>query len=178
MKGIDKSRIIFVEGETECSLFQKLKARGTLHAKKVVKKNFWCDDIKKYSISIPNKSDLIVVFDTDAKHAPDRFIANINYLTSRKHSVFLLQQTSNFEEELAYACSISAKKLIQHFCKSKTSGVNDFKRDFISCNNQVDKLVALGMNKNLWFSRELHRSINCLNKYKSTFSHYFKVDLI
>ncbi|EEV5956314.1 hypothetical protein [Escherichia coli] len=172
------AKIIFVEGETEYALFQKMKQKGLIKFKKIVKKNFWVDDIKKYAVNIPKNCDLIVVFDSDVIDRVDRFIQNVNYLASRKHSIFLLQQTRNFEEEIAYCCSVTLNKLIASFCKCKTSGVADFKRDFISSSNPFDKLVALGINQDKWFKRELHHSLLSLSKYKSDFSTYFNADVI
>lgn len=168
------ARIIFVEGDTEVSLFQSLKQKNIIQAKKIVKKNLWCEDIKKYSVNIPNKSDLVVIFDTDQVDKADRFIKNINYLLGRKHSVFLFQQTLNFEDELSHCCAITKRKLFSEFCKNRTAGVSDFKRDFIACNNPVDKLKALGINSDRWFVRDLHASLTCLNKYHSNFLNFFE----
>lgn len=40
MAGLSKIRIIFVEGETENSLFQKMKQQRVIDAKSIVKRNF------------------------------------------------------------------------------------------------------------------------------------------
>lgn len=175
MSKVLNTRIIFVEGETEMSLFNYLKKNSTIQAKKIVKKNLWSECIKKYSINIPKNSDIIVVFDSDITNQAERFIQNIKYLMSRKHNIFLFQQTQNFEEEIAHCCSLTTKKLFSSFCKNKTAGANDFKRDFIACNNQVEKITSLGWNKQKWFVRDLDESLQILNAYKSSYMHYFKV---
>ncbi|MCW7272314.1 hypothetical protein OHC95_07980 [Escherichia coli] len=66
-----------------------MKQKGLIKFKKIVKKNFWVDDIKKYAVNIPKNCDLIVVFDSDVIDRVDRFIQNVNYLASRKHSIFI-----------------------------------------------------------------------------------------
>ncbi|MFK3711817.1 hypothetical protein [Leclercia adecarboxylata] len=173
MKNSTNACFIFVEGETEKWLFYNLKQIGKIQAKKIVIKNFWCDDLKKYAINIPKNSIIYVIFDTDVIRTPNKFIDNVKYLMSRKHTVFLCQQTKNFEEELAFCCSISPKKLFNLFCKNKSSGSGDFKRDFISCSNPVSRLSALGINKEKLFSRDLHPSLAQLIENKCIFAEHF-----
>ncbi|EGW96742.1 hypothetical protein ECSTECEH250_1411 [Escherichia coli STEC_EH250] len=38
--------------------------------------------------------------------------------------------------------------------------------------------MALGINRDKWFKRELHHSLLSLSKYKSDFSTYFNADVI
>ena len=140
-----KIRIILVEGETEHSLFQKMKQAKKISVKSIVKKNLWQENIKNYAITIPRGSELLVVFDTDDVGQFERFIGNVLFLSRRGHNVYLLQQKTNFEEELAWCCGKTITRLISEFCSKKTSGINDFKRDFIACNNPIPKLVKLGL---------------------------------
>lgn len=173
MAKMPNTRIILVEGDTEISIFNNLKRLGEIQAKKVVKKNLWCECIKSYSINIPKSCDVIIVFDTDVINQADRFIKNINYLLSRKHNVILMQQTSNFEDEIAYCCSLSIRNLFSKFCKTKTPSPDDFKRDFIACTNQIEKLKNIGWDKKKWFIRQLHPSITILTKHQSNYDKYF-----
>ncbi|EED1400161.1 hypothetical protein JHJ27_002899 [Escherichia coli] len=167
--------IVFVEGETELSLFKKMKRDNIIAVKEVVKKNFWQDRIHKYAIAIPKGSDIFVVFDSDQVEQSARFIENVKFLRSRGHRVYLFQQTSNFEEELSWCCNKSIPRLIYDFCGKKTSGVNDFKRDFIACNNSPDKLIKLGIREHLWFSRALHDVLKPVADMKSNFSRHFRL---
>lgn len=171
-----KIKLILVEGDTELSLFQKLKREGRIGFKSVVKKNLWQDGIKSYAITIPRGCDLLVVFDTDELGQVERFISNIQFLNSRGHNVYLLQQTNNFEEELAWCCGKSVAKLVAEFCVKKASGVHDFKRDFIACKNPLPKLIKLGLKDVRWFTRDLHESLQPLVKLKSSFKQHFSLD--
>lgn len=175
MAGASKVRIILAEGETELSLFQKLKQSNKISVKSVVKKNLWQENIKSYAITIPRGSELLIIFDCDDTGQTERFIQNVRFLNSRGHKIYLLQQTTNFEEELAWCCGKSVRGLIDGFCVRRTSGINDFKRDFIACSNPVPKLIKLGMQDKKWFSRELHESLSSINKMKSSFVKHFSV---
>ncbi|EAQ6132130.1 hypothetical protein AXA88_26345 [Salmonella enterica] len=178
MRGGNVAKIIFVEGETEFHLFRHLKNSGRIIAKKIVKKNFWNEDINNYAVSIPKNSLLIVVFDTDKLTQKNRFLKNICFLIKRQHTVALFQQTRNFEEEVAYCCHITTSQLISEFCKNKTSGFSDFKRDFIACSNPIIKLEAMGMKYDRWFTRELNeelRKLKGLKELRSDFMSCFCV---
>lgn len=168
-----KVRIIFVEGDTELSFFNKMKQEKKISAKVIVKRNLWQDNIKSYAVTIPKSSELFVIFDCDQISQSERFLQNIALLKSRGHTIFLLQQTNNFEEELAYCCSMPLKRFIENFCSRKGSGVNDFKRDFISCSNPLQKLMQIGMQESKWFSRDLHVVLTNLRSQKSHFSKHF-----
>lgn len=170
-----KIKIILAEGDTEVSFFQKMKREGRVGFKSIVKKNLWQDCIKSYAITIPRGCDLLVIFDTDKLGQIERFISNVRFLSSRGHNVYLLQQKNNFEEELAWSCDKSVAKLIAEFCAKKTSGVNDFKRDFIACKNPLPKLIRLGMTDTRWFARDLHESLHSLVKMKSSFKKHFSL---
>lgn len=173
MAKITNTRIIFVEGDTEVSLFNNLKKGGAIQAKKIAKKNLWDECIKKYSVNIPKNCDIIVVFDTDVTVQSNRFIQNIQYLISRKHKIILMQQTDNFEEEIAHCCNLTTKRLFNIFCKTKSPGAGDFKRDFIACTNQIEKLTSIGWDKRKWFVRNLHNSLSTLHVYQSNYVTYF-----
>ncbi|MEH4236411.1 hypothetical protein POX60_24535 [Escherichia coli] len=175
MAGLSKIRIIFVEGETENSLFQKMIQQRVIDAKSIVKRNFWQESIRNYAITIPKGSDILIVFDSDEVEQSARFIENVKFLKNRGHKVYLLQQKRNFEEELAWCCGIPVKKLIAGFCAKKTSGINDFKRDFIACNNQLSKLLKMGMQETKWFTRDLHAVLEPVASFKSSFSKHFRL---
>lgn len=168
-------KILFVEGETESSLFKKMKQANLICVKQIVKKNLWAEDIRSYALNIPKNSDVLVVFDSDEVTQIDRFVRNVNFLNKRGHVVHLLQQTTNFEEELSWCCNQSMRCLISCFCPGKTSGINDFKRDFISCTKPLDKLITLGLKPERWFSRELHGSLVALQHLKSSFMKHFSL---
>lgn len=174
MAKIQNTRIIFVEGDTEVSLFNNLKKSGSISAKKIAKKNLWDECIKKYAINIPKNCDIIIVFDTDTTLQSARFIQNVEYLLSRKHKIILMQQTLNFEDEIAHCCNMTTRRLFTSFCKIKTPSASDFKRDFIACNNPVEKLTAIGWDKKKWFVRKLHASLQNLIAHKSNYVTYFE----
>ncbi|CAD6036766.1 hypothetical protein [Escherichia coli] len=167
--------IVFVEGETELSLFKKMKRDKIIAVKDVVKKNFWQDQIHRYAMAIPKGSDIFVVFDSDQVEQSARFIENVKFLRSRGHRIYLFQQTSNFEEELSWCCNKSIPQLIYYFCGRKTSGINDFKRDFIACNDSPGKLIKLGILEHLWFSRGLHDALEPVADMKSNFARHFRL---
>lgn len=173
MAKVPNTRIIFVEGDTEVSLFNILKKSGTIQFKKIAKKNLWCDCVKSYAVNIPKQSDIIVVFDTDITVQSPRFIENVKFLLRRQHKIILMQQTLNFEEEIAHCCNLTIRNLFTHFCKVRSPSADDFKRDFIACSNKLDKLDQLGWDKNKWFVRNLHNSLTLLAKYKSNYTTYF-----
>lgn len=175
MASVSKIKIILVEGETEFSLFQKMKQDKVISAKTIVKKNLWQESIKNYAITIPKGSDVLIIFDCDEVEQFSRFIENIKFLKSRGHKIHLLQQTRNFEEELAWCCGKSVKKLVADFCVKKTSGINDFKRDFIACSNPLPKLLKLGMQEVKWFTRELHAVLEPVANMRSCFSKHFTI---
>ncbi|MBK0098471.1 hypothetical protein IBT49_20995 [Erwinia sp. S63] len=175
MAGQPKVIIVLVEGDTELHLFQKMKLSNLISVKTIIKRNLWQESIKSYAITIPNKSEVLIVFDSDEINQSVRFIENVKYLKSRGHKVHLLQQTKNFEEEIAWCCGKKVPKLISEFCPKKTSGVKDFKRDFIACSNPITKILGLGMQEAKWFSRDLHAALESVVSMKLQFSKHFRL---
>lgn len=173
MAKLRNSRVILVEGDNEVSLFSHLKKEGIIEAKKIAKKNLWDICIKSYSINIPPNSDVIVIFDTDVTTGVDRFIANVEFLAKQKRKVILLQQTKNFEDEIAHCCLLTKTALFKQFCNTPTAQKKDFKRDVNQCGNLLAKLNGLGWDVKKLFVKDLVPCLGKLNPYRSTFSGYF-----
>lgn len=175
MAGLSKVRMIFVEGETEKSLFENMRRMRVIAVRTIVKRNLWRESIKNYAITIPKGNDIFIVFDSDEVEQSARFIENIKFLKKRGHRVYLLQQKENFEQELAWCCELTVKQFISAFCSKEKSGINDFKRDFIACNNQLLRLLKIGMRETRWFTRDLHTVLAPLASSKSSFSEHFSL---
>lgn len=167
-----KFAIILVEGETEKALFNDFKTLLGYPIKKIVIANLWNVSIKKLMPSLTEKSDILVVYDTDRIQNIDRFKENINLLKSKKHVIHLFQQTDNFEGELAFACGISNHRLYSCFCP-KIISADNFKSEFIALRNRLTKLDSLNMNKTLLWNRGLIPQLAEFNPHNSSHSIYF-----
>lgn len=170
-----KNIIIFVEGETERHLLNNMKIEGMARYSKILKVNFWQDDIVKI---IPFLSDtkaiILIIFDTDCIEVKTekRFKNNLKNLEKRGYRFHLLQQTKNFEDELIYSCCITHGKLISHFCGEYLSK-SEFKSKFLSCGNPVSKLKKINFSgKRLW-ARNLINELNDFSKYKGSYNKLF-----
>ncbi|EOX6949220.1 TPA: hypothetical protein ACXE54_002432 [Klebsiella michiganensis] len=172
MSGKNKNKrhaIFFVEGETEKSLLNDFKKIDKDPIKRIIKINLWNTDVKKLLPNLTEVNDIVIIFDTDSKVGIQRFNSNIEAILSRKHSVYLLQQTSNFEHELIYSCNCTQKNLFEEFCKKIVSADN-FKNSFIKCTTRLDKLKSLGFSKDRIWSRGLILELSHRNALKNTYS--------
>lgn len=164
-----KHAIFFVEGETEKSLLNDFKKTDKDPIKRIIKINLWNNDVKKILPNLTEINDIVIIFDTDLKQGIERFNKNIEAILARKHNVFLLQQTNNFEQELIYSCQCNQKNLFDEFCKKIVSADN-FKNSFIKCNTRLEKLKSLGFSKSRLWSRELIKELEFKEKHKASYS--------
>lgn len=169
---LKKYAIALVEGETEKYLLNDFKSLLKYPIKRVIKVNLWNNDIKKIVPSFTESSDILIIFDTDRTENIQRFKENLNLLESKKHTIFLLQQNDNFEEEIAYASSTTTRRLLTHFCP-KIVSLDNFKNEFNAQANRLQKLDALGMNKNKLWERNLIAQLDNFNKQHSSHEKYF-----
>ncbi|HDH0362014.1 TPA: hypothetical protein PIO68_004233 [Klebsiella pneumoniae] len=169
---LSKYAIVLVEGETEKFLINDLKSYLKYPIKRVIKANLWNNNIKKIIPSLTEQSDILIIFDTDKTENLQRFKDNLNFLKSKKHSIFLFQQISNFEEEIAYASSTTTRKLLTHFC-SKIISPDNFKGIFNSQANRLQRLDEFGLKKEKLWERKLIKPLNTFNEHHSSHEKYF-----
>jgi len=169
---LKKYAIALVEGETEKYLLNDFKTQLKYPIKRIIKVNLWNNDIKKIVPSFTEKSDILIIFDTDRIENIQHFKDNLNLLKAKKHTIFLLQQKDNFEEEEAYASSVSIRKLLTHFC-SKIVSLDNFKNEFNAQLNRLQKLEGLGLNKRKLWERNLIDQLNNFNEQHSSHEKYF-----
>ncbi|MGV3749290.1 hypothetical protein ACV8R2_02445 [Citrobacter freundii] len=163
-----KHAIFFVEGETEKSLLNDFKKMDKDPIKRIIKINLWNTDVKKILPNLTETNNIVIIFDTDLKQGIERFNKNIDAILARKHTVYLLQQTDNFEKELTYSCQCNQKNLFEEFCKKITSADN-FKNSFIKCNTRLEKLKSLGFSKNRIWCRDLIDELKHKKAHKSSY---------
>ncbi|MFP2485830.1 glycosyltransferase family protein [Enterobacter ludwigii] len=161
--------IVLVEGETEKALIDDFKRKHKDPIKRIIKLNLWLGDVNKVLISLTEQNDIIVVFDTDAKDGFDTFHKNIKAILARKHNVFLLQQTNNFENELTYACKCTENTLFSLFCK-KIKSCDNFKASFLKSKTRLEMLESLGFKKDLLWQRGLISELLKLNYQASSYN--------
>ena len=128
----------FVEGDTERKFVEVIKESKYVYSGRIEKRNLLQ---KKISDNILKniQENTIIVFDTDVID-----INNINILdknievfenNDRIKEVILIPQVKNLEDELIYSTKI---KKIKDLLESKSD--DDFKRDFMRCNNLIKKI--------------------------------------
>ena len=169
---LKKYAIALVEGETEKYLLNDFKNQLKYPIKRIIKVNLWNNEIKKIIPSFTEKCEILIVFDTDRTENIQRFKDNLNLLKAKKHTIFLLQQKSNFEEEIAYASSITTRRLLAHFCP-KIISLDNFKNEFNAQSNRLQKLEGLGLNKRKLWERSLIAQLNSYNEEHSSHDKYF-----
>ncbi|HFF8551740.1 TPA: hypothetical protein ACGEYE_000461 [Klebsiella variicola] len=167
-----KFAIVLVEGETEKALFRDFKTSLGYPIKKIVIANLWNVSIKKIMPALTEISEIVVVFDTDRIENIERFKTNISLLKAKKHTIYLFQQTRNFEDEIAKACNINNRDLYSSFC-SKIVSSDNFKNEFIALHNRMPKLDGLNINKSLLWSRGLIPQLNDYSSHTSSHDAYF-----
>jgi hypothetical protein len=169
---LQKFAIVLVEGETEKALFNDLKSILKYPIKRIIKANLWNNEIKKVTPLLTEASDILVVFDTDKIENIERFQENLKILKAKKHTVYLLQQLENFEEEICYASRLSPRKLYGHFC-TKIISSDNFKNEFNAQDNRLKKLDDIGLNKGKLWERDLIKLLNNYTKQHSSHDKYF-----
>ncbi|WP_431022580.1 DUF4276 domain-containing protein [Erwinia rhapontici] len=168
-----KYAIALVEGETEKAIFSDFKIMLKYPVKKIIKANLWNNEIKKIIPLFTEQSNILVIFDTDRIENLQRFKENIKLLRAKKHSVYLLQQKSNFEEEICHASTLSHRKLLEHFCP-KIVSVDNFKNEFIARKNRLKQLDELGLNKSKLWERELIEELQDHSELHSSHNKLFE----
>jgi len=160
--------LYFVEGETETALLNALTILG-----KKQKLNLWEQDVSRFVRRIKPDTSIYILYDTDVLHQYRRFIDNLKKLDTEKNvaNIFLLQQTENLEDEVAFACTISSRnKLFRAF---NTQDATEFKSVFIKTNNLLERLNKLKLNpEKLWQGEHLVE----LSSYKKWRSSYQKLE--
>ena len=142
----------FVEGECEEKLINILKTPpiNYLFPGKVEVFNVIQNILSNQRIlSIKPNSVIVFVYDTDVL---DDNILKINIDRLKKYgykNIIHIQSINNFEEELLYSYNI--KSINEIF---KTQSNDEFKRNFIGCNNIYKKLSSVGFNINKLWSRK------------------------
>lgn len=147
------SNIYFYEGECEKTFINCLKNERLITPGRLLKHNFWNEDISSKRRIITKKTRVLIVFDTDSIGNHQRFIKNILLLLRDCKRVVLLAQHDNFEDELCFACNIpNTRTLLAKFysCNSK----DEFKRRFIREKNTHRKLCNCGFDIDMIWSRE------------------------
>ena len=154
----------FVEGDTERKFVEVIKESKYVYSGRIEKRNLLqkkiSDNILK---NIQKNTIIVIVFDTDVID-----INNINILdknievfenNDRIKEVILIPQVKNLEDELIYSTKI---KKIKDLLESKSD--DDFKRDFMKCNNLIKKLEEKEFKISKIWSRE---AIDIFKKYKN-----------
>ena len=169
---MSKKKIILVEGKTEQHLLTHLNISEQLFCK-ISRFNLWENDINKIIVQLTRGAIIYIIYDIDTLFSSnlnkqtigERFINNINtLLTTYKRTIILLQQTHNFEDELAYACT-SEKALLKEF---NACNRQEFKKQFLTTRNPLDKLKKIKFNQsNLW-TKEMAQELAIFQKYQGS----------
>ena len=161
----------FVEGKCEEKLINALKTppcnyliSGRVDVFNVIQNKL----SKQRILSIRPHATIILVYDIDVKD-DSKLIENVEVL--KKHgfnNIFHIQSVANFEDEILFTCQI--KNIHQLF---QTQGLDEFKTNFIHCNNILNKLATVNFEINkLWtrktkelpFSKYIKNQINDIKK--------------
>lgn len=149
---------ILAEGYTEIKLLSVLKDNIKLAKVHTSQFNCWNHSIEKRLIKLTKngKTTIFIVFDidilnkvgTNIQASIQKFQNNITILLNSGYHVILLQQTENFEDELARAINQKKISLFNHF---NVNNADEFKTAFLNCNNILVRLEQLGFNETrLW----------------------------
>lgn len=133
------ANIYFYEGECEKKLLDYLKAERQIKPGRLMKHNFWDEDISSKRRMITGNQLALVVFDTDVTQNHQRFIKNISVLSKDCRRVVLLAQHNNLEGELCFSCNIQNVRTLYSSFYSCRSG-REFKGRFIREKNLGQKL--------------------------------------
>ena len=151
------SNIYFFEGECEEKLINCLRNRSLIHPGRLVKHNFWNEDISSKRRLITKTTRVLVVFDTDTVGNNQRFVKNVLLLARDSKQIVLLAQHADLEDELCFACNIpNVRALLRVFytCRSKV----EFKKRFIREKNLHNKLCNCGFDiDRLWTREDIFR---------------------
>lgn len=156
MKINRNTRIIFlVEGETEQAIIKALNFLGN-----PIKFNLWNNDIQKILRKYSQNDIFIIIFDTDILNNITRFNENLKILKVHKFTYYLLQQTTNLEEELEYACLQlrNIQQLIHHL---GAQGLSDCKSKIAQLRPKIleNKLITFSLDKSRLWARPIHTNI-------------------
>lgn len=147
--------LYFVEGECEKKFLKSFMYRDDYEFEpgKVEVFNFINSKMSKpQARAIRKGTKVIVVFDTDVENV-SILDENVNLLVEVAEisldDIFFVTSIKTFEDELVYSC----EKLSNINEMFKTQGQSEFKRDFIKCNNVVNRLNTLKFDFDLMWSR-------------------------
>lgn len=150
---MSNTNIYFYEGETEESLIKSLKSNERIPHGKTKKENFWnLQRVNGVIRQFPRTKPVVyIIFDTDTTGNLNRFITNINHISSHCKKVILLPQHMNFEGEIAYSCDTSIAELPQFIFGAKCGTQRKFKNRIISEHELLIKLELKGFSQEkLW----------------------------
>ena len=131
----------FVEGDTERKFIEVIKENKYVYSGRIEKRNLLekkiSDNILK---NIQKNTTIVIIFDTDVIDINNINILdkNIEIFENSKKKVILIPQVKNLEDELIYSTKI---KKIEDLLESKSD--DDFKRDFMRCNNLINNMLLL-----------------------------------
>ncbi len=108
---------------------------------------------------IPQKSKVIILFDTDSPNTVHTLDINLHILKQEKIETILIPQINNFEDEIVYATSV---KNIKELLNSKSN--SDFKNDFLKEKNCLKKLEDKDFDINKFWARKADNN-SPFNKY-------------
>ena len=152
----------FVEGDTERKFIEVIKENKYVYSGRIEKRNLLekkiSDNILK---NIQKNTTIVIIFDTDVIDINNINILdkNIEIFENSKKKVILIPQVKNLEDELIYSTKI---KKIEDLLESKSD--DDFKRDFMRCNNLIKKLEEKEFKISKLWSRE---ATDIYKKYKN-----------
>ncbi|WP_085248457.1 hypothetical protein [Gilliamella mensalis] len=134
----------FVEGECEQKLVQELISSKKIKLSHIKKINMWESAIERHLVQIKRNDKIFVIFDTDVitPKRSDVFINNLRKLIKNGNKIVLLEQNTNFEDEL---CHCLALKLPLLFASFHAQGKNEFKKKFINNSTLIKKLTDLNI---------------------------------
>ena len=146
------TNIYFYEGECEKKLIDCLTSERKIKPGRLLKHNFWDEDISSKRRIILRNTTVLVAFDTDVSRNHERFIKNVLTLLRDCNSVVLLAQHENLEGELCFSCGIANSRTLfsrLYSCRSRS----DFKKHFIRDRNLYQKLMRSGFDIDKIWSR-------------------------
>lgn len=156
------SNIYFYEGECERKLLSCFKTKKLIRPGRLVKHNFWNENISSKRRMITKKASVLIVFDTDSVGNQQQFVQNILLLIRDCKQIVLLAQHADLEGELSYACNIpNVRTLMNRFysCRGKA----EFKKRFIREKNLHNKLCTCGFDiDRIWAREDIYK--RCLNE--------------
>lgn len=163
---MNKTNIYFHEGETEENLINSLKAKKKLPHGKTKKVNLWNETrVNRIIRQLSRNTVIYIIFDTDTTDNIDRFTDNIKQISKFANKVFLLPQSSNFEDEIAYCCNKTIRVLPKFIFGPKCDSITKFKKKIISEKELLTKLESKNYSfSKMWIRFEIKRNMSFKKK--------------